>query len=171
MSVERVRRFALIGKSGAGKSTVAEQISSNYGVRHISTGAICRQISMLLFGNDDKASTQRIDDALTPIDPSIFLRASLRDVQQDEPICLDSLRFSADYDLARYQGFEIIRVTASSEKRTKRLATRGQVFDLEIDGNHRSETELDFVSVDFTVLNDGTKDEIKDALRSIFSAT
>lgn len=163
------RRFALIGKSGAGKSTVAEQIASDYGIRRISTGTICRQISILLFGNEEKASTQRIDDALTQIDPSIFLRAALRGVTPDESICLDSLRFLTDYSLARDEGFTIIRVTASDETRTRRLAGRGQVFNLDVDGRHRSETELDAAKADFLIENDGPKAEIEAALRSIFS--
>ncbi|MER8724372.1 AAA family ATPase [Mesorhizobium sp. M1027] len=169
MTAARAGRFALIGKSGAGKSTVAEQMGRDYGIRRISTGTICRQISMLLFGNQEKASTQRIDDALTQIDPSIFLRAALRDAAPEESICVDSLRFSPDYRLARDQGFEIIRVTASDETRTRRLAARGQVFNLAVDGRHRSETELDTAEADFTIHNDGKKDEIEAALRSIFS--
>lgn len=169
MTAARARQFALVGKSGAGKSTVAEQISRDYGIRRISTGAICRQISMLLFGNEDKATTQRIDDALTQIDPSIFLQAALRGAAPEEQICVDSLRFAADYSLARAQGLEIIRVTASDETRTRRLAARGQVFNLDVDGKHRSETELDTTEADFTIHNDGTKDEIEAALRSIFS--
>lgn len=159
----------MIGKSGAGKSTVAEQISREYGIRRISTGAICRHISMLLFGNEEKASTQRIDDALTQIDPSIFLKAALRDARPEEPICVDSLRFLSDYSFARGQGFEIIRVAASDKTRTRRLAARGQVFNLDVDGRHRSETDLDRAEADFTIHNDGTKYEIEAALRSIFS--
>ncbi|GAA4125827.1 AAA family ATPase [Aminobacter aganoensis] len=169
MTSARARRFALIGKSGAGKSTVAERISRDYGIRRISTGVICRKISLLLFGNEDKASTQQIDDALTQIDPSIFLRAALRGAAPEESICVDSLRFSTDFRFARDQGFEVIRVTASDETRTHRLAARGQAFNLDVDGRHRSETELDTAEADFTIYNDGAKDEIEAALRSIFS--
>ncbi|MBZ9766557.1 hypothetical protein LB526_07260 [Mesorhizobium sp. CA6] len=148
---------------------MAEQIWRDYGIRRISTGAICRQISMLLFGNEEKASTQRIDDALTQLDPSIFFRAALRSAAPEESICVDALRFSADFRFAREQGFEIIRVVASDETRICRLAARGQVFNLNVDGRHRSETELDTSEADFTIHNDGTKDEIEAALRSIFS--
>lgn len=72
------RRFAIIGKSGSGKSRVAETLSELLGVRHIRTGTICRQIARLLFDNEDKQSTQRLDDVLTTIDSSIFVRAALR---------------------------------------------------------------------------------------------
>ena len=125
MTAFRIRKIALIGKSGAGKSTVAERIAQDYGFRRISTGTICRKISMLLFGNEDKASTQRIDDALTLVDPSIFLRAALREARPQEPICVDSLRFISDYNLARSQGFEIIRVTASDATRERVVLLRG----------------------------------------------
>lgn len=147
---------------------MAEQIERDYGIRRISTGSICRKISMLLFGNEEKRFTQRIDDALTQIDPSIFLRAALRGAAPEEPICVDSLRFSADYSLAREEGFEIIRVIASDDTRRRRLAARGQVFNLDVDGRHRSETDLDAAEADFTIHNDGMKDEIEAALRSIF---
>lgn len=167
MSVEGVRKFALIGKSGAGKSTVANQIARLSGARRVSTGAICRSISKLLFANEDKTSTQRIDDALTIIDPSIFLKAALRDVKPDEAICVDSLRFASDYQIARSSGFEIIRVVASDKIRAIRLSKRGQVFNPDVDGRHRSETDLDDVLVDFTIENDGTEQAIEAAVRSI----
>ena len=167
MTALRIRRLALIGKSGAGKSTVADHIARAYGIRRVSTGTICRKITMLLFGNEDKASTQRIDDALTLVDPSIFLRAALRESELYEPICVDSLRFASDYDLARSQGFEIIRVLASDATREYRLAARGQVFNISTDGMHRSETDLDEAQVDFTIHNDGTPEEIDSILRSV----
>lgn len=169
MTPSRAGRFALIGKSGAGKSTVAEQIEREYGIRRISTGTICREISMLLFGNEEKASTQRVDDALTQIEPSIFLRAALRGIESEAAICVDSLRFLTDYDLARDEGFEVIRVIASDETRICRLTARGQAFNPDVEGRHRSETELDTAEADFTIHNDGTKGEIEAALRSIFS--
>lgn len=169
MNGARPRRLALIGKSGAGKSTVADIISQDYGIRRISTGSICREISRLLFGNENKASTQKIDDALTQIDPSIFFKAALRGAAEQERICVDSLRFAADYELARAQGFEIIRVTALNETRMRRLEARGQVFIPNVDGKHRSEVDLDTAAADFKIQNDGTEDEIRTALKLIFA--
>lgn len=162
-------KIALVGKSGTGKSEVSRHLAERYGLKHIKTGSVCRQISHLLFGNDDKANTQRLDDQLTKIDPSIFLRAVLRDVDTTEPIVIDALRFKSDYALARQMGYSIIRVVANADVRIQRLQMRGQVFIPETDGMHRSEVELDDVPVDFEVVNDGSISDLHAALESALS--
>jgi cytidylate kinase len=93
-------RIALVGKSGAGKSEVSRYLAEMHGFSAIKTGAICRTISMILFGNEEKSSTQRLDDTLTAIDPSIFLRASLRDADLTGDMVVDALRFAEDLRLA-----------------------------------------------------------------------
>ncbi|PCH69245.1 MAG: hypothetical protein COC12_09360 [Rhodobacteraceae bacterium] len=150
-----IRRFALIGKSGVGKSTVAMLLKLHYGAHRVSTGQICRKIAHLLFGNEAKESTQRIDDALTQIDPSIFLNAALLSAPIDQSICVDSLRFKSDMAKARQSGFTIVRIVAAESTRLQRLSDRGQEFDPAVEGLHRSETELDQAQVDHTITNDG----------------
>jgi dephospho-CoA kinase len=167
MTASAPRRFALIGKSGAGKSTAAEMIFDFYGARRVSTGVICRKISRLLMGNEDKASTQKIDDALTTIDQSIFLNAALRDIPDNDAICLDSLRFRSDLQIARERGFLVVRITAPDEIRILRLKERGQVFDQGVDGCHRSETELDDAEVDFVIHNNGSREAMRLAVENI----
>jgi dephospho-CoA kinase len=162
-------RIALIGKSGAGKSTVARIIETTYNVPIVSTGAICRHIAEALFGNDHKASTQKIDDALTTIDESIFLKAALRDISTTTKVCVDSLRFLSDFRYAREKGFFILRVVAPDYLRLQRLRQRGQVFDPLKDGGHRSETELDSVDVDFQLANDSSIDATRIAVSALFA--
>ncbi|NLR72835.1 hypothetical protein HGI47_18325 [Novosphingobium sp. ERN07] len=147
-------RYALLGKSGSGKSRAAEILSDLLHVPHIKTGAVCRQISHILFGNEDKRSTQRLDDALTPLDPCIFLRAALRSVGSDQGFVVDALRFCEDLAMAQNYGCLTIRISAPDDQRLRRLAERGQVFDPATDGLHRSETELDASAVDFEISND-----------------
>lgn len=159
-------RIALIGKTGAGKSEVSRYLES-LGSRRCSTGAVCRSISTILFGDDSKRNTQALDDVLTLIDPSIFLKAALRDLDQAAPLVIDSLRFLSDYDFVRSQGFSVIRVTASEENRKDWLMKRGEKFDFGRDACHRTEIELDEVAVDATIVNDGTKDALLDQVREI----
>ena len=157
-------RFALIGRTGAGKSEVAQILGELRGCQIVKTGRICRQVSKLLFGNEDKRSTQLLDDVLTPIDASIFLKAALRDINIDLPTVIDSLRFTSDFKLAGEMGFRIIRVAAPEHQRNLRLTERGQVFDPTRNGNHRSEIELDHVPVLFTLVNDGSREELRERL-------
>lgn len=167
---DHLMRVALIGKSGVGKSTVAKLLNYHSGAERVSSGTICRQIAKLLFGNDDKSTTQTLDDALTQIDPSVFLNAALLAAPAGRPICLDSLRFKSDYEIAKRRGFTIVRVTAPDEVRVARLFERGQRFDLVKDGSHRSETELDEVDVDHTVENSGDIDVLEDSVRALIGS-
>ena len=167
MTLSRTTRFALIGKSGAGKSTAAEMISSFHGARRVSTGVICREISHLLFGDENKASTQKIDDALMTIDQSIFLKAALRQIPETDSICVDSLRFKSDLQIARDQGFYVIRIVAQEKLRLERLDARGQIFDQALDGCHRSETELDDAEVDLVIFNGGSREKMRLAVEKI----
>lgn len=167
---DHLMRVALVGKSGVGKSTVAKLLNYHSGAERVSSGTICRQIAKLLFGNDDKSTTQTLDDALTKIDPSIFLNAALLAAPAGRPICLDSLRFKSDYEIAKKLGFTIVRVTAPDEVRLERLSERGQRFDLVKDGSHRSEIELDEVNVDHTVENSGDINALEDSVRALIGS-
>lgn len=161
------KRVALIGKSGAGKSTVANLLQLHCGTSRISTGAICRKLSYQLFGDEAKSSTQRIDDALTALDPSIFLNAALLGVDDDSSFCIDALRFQSDLDIARKRDFVVVKVIATDNIRFSRLKKRGQIFDPDSDGTHRSETELDSAQVDFTIENIGDIAALEQAVRAI----
>jgi dephospho-CoA kinase len=160
-------RIALVGKSGAGKSEVSRYLAEMHGFSAIKTGAICRTISMILFGNEEKSSTQRLDDTLTAIDPSIFLRASLRDADLTGDMVVDALRFAEDLRLAKTLSFQTLRVKSDATLRLQRLTARGQAFDLVAEGLHRSETELDDIDVDFEVENDGSLPDLHAVLDAI----
>lgn len=159
--------YALVGKSGSGKSEIAQLISNLTGARIVKTGAICRGISKSLFGDDSKSNTQRLDDALTTLDPSIFLRASIRDIAPTEAIIVDALRFRSDFEIALSSGWKTIRVTAPDSVRVRRLTARGQQFDLHTDGKHRSEIELDEVSTDFSIENAGPLSNLSSVVANI----
>lgn len=148
------KRIGLVGKSGSGKSVAGSFLNIQHGYRHVKTGAICREIARMLFGNEDKKSTQLLDDTLTQIDNSIFLRASLEGVNLEGLIVIDSLRFKSDLDLARELGFFVVRIEADEPTRLSRLRSRGQAYDPKTDGIHRSEVELEVEVVDATICND-----------------
>lgn len=159
-------RIALTGRSGAGKSEIASILREEFKCEVVSTGRICRAIAQLLFGDDSKSSTQALDDALTTLDASIFLKAALRTSDTtNNNVVIDSLRFTSDANLATDLGFHLLRIEAPDEVRFRRLQTRGQAFDPSAIEQHRSENELDAYPVDGRLSNYGSRDDLREALR------
>jgi hypothetical protein len=121
---------------------------------------MCRAVSRLLYGNEDKSNLIALTDALQSLDPTVFLKASLRNLSSEKSLVIDALRYIHDYEYAVAQAFYLVRITSPLHLRRKWLEERGQRFDFETDGKHASETQLSHVQVDVTVENDGTKEQL-----------
>lgn len=151
--------FALVGKSGAGKSSFGKLLASELDIPYVKTGKVCRTISKILFGTESKDDTQALDDALRTIDQSIFLKATLRESIALKGGIIDSLRFYSDYELVKSMECIVIRVTCNDEVRRNRLKGRGRALT-NINEEHCSETDLDMVNVDFEYDNSGDSEEL-----------
>ena len=161
--------IALYGRTGSGKTTVAEAFVREYGYVHRKTGAACRALCLDLFGSENKALMNKVTDALREIDPAVWLRAALR--QEDAgylgPIVLDSVRFWPDYQYVVERSFVTIRVTAPPDDRAGRLSLRGQSFDLLSDDLHPAEIELATANFDFEIDNATTISDLLDQVRRV----
>ncbi len=155
-----VRFLPLVGRSGSGKTVISNFLAENYGFDACETGFMCRQVSKLVFGDEDKLHLNQVTDALQTIDRTIFLKAALRQVTHGSPVVIDSLRFLPDLEYAKSRGFRIIRILASEEKRAEWLEERGQVYNFSEDEKHNSEVELSDVDVEMEIYNNSGKDEL-----------
>lgn len=158
MSPTTPRNIALYGRTGSGKTTVAEVLVREYGYTHRKTGAACRALCSDLFDSEDKALMNKVTDALRDIDPAVWLRAALSqsNVGSAPPVVLDSIRFRPDYQYVIDRDFVTIRITAPPDARVERLTGRGQQFDLLRDDLHPAEIELSSERFDFTIDNVGS---------------
>lgn len=138
----RLPNIALSGRSGSGKSTVAEYLEKRYGYTICRTGVAVRAVCSLLFQSEAKEITNRVTDLLRSADEFVWVRAALRNASPDKPIVFDSMRFRSDYDYLSSAGFRTWQLQASVLVCAKRLTTRGQVFAVGKDETHRTETEL-----------------------------
>jgi cytidylate kinase len=160
-------KIALSGRSGSGKSTVAQYLIERHGYVRYSTGVACRELCNRFFGNESKAILNKVTDALKAIDQDVWLRAALSSFEPTRPAVFDSMRFSNDYTFLQKQGFIMWRVEAPLPVRLRRMAERGQIVSPE-DDEHAAETELD--SYSFDQLLDNTEDGVESLARKVEKA-
>jgi dephospho-CoA kinase len=145
--------IALYGRSGSGKSTVAQFLVTQHGYQHAKTGAACRNLCRELFGSESKSLMNEVTDALKRIDDSVWLRAGLAGLRDDSPNVFDSMRFKGDYKFFYAHAYVLVHIRAPAELRASRLGGRGQPFDPSIDEIHPAESELESFTFDFTIDN------------------
>ena len=146
--------IALFGRSGSGKSFVADRFCQNYGYSLISTGVICRRICNEVFGEESKTSLNILSTKLREIDEDIWIHAAMRNATQDSLIIFDSIRYLSDYKYFRRNNFCIVKIESDPSLVVKRLEERGQIMS-DDDRAHPSEWEVEQQDFDFTIMNDG----------------
>jgi dephospho-CoA kinase len=108
---------------------------------------------------------------MTEIDPLVWIRLVERQIdnhidimaelgQTEINVVITDLRKVPEYEWARANGFTIIRVTAPDDVRIGRAIKAGDDF-CENDLEHSTELEIDNFTVDYTVENNGTVDELE----------
>ncbi|MBV9158485.1 MAG: AAA family ATPase [Acidobacteriaceae bacterium] len=145
-------RIALSGRSGSGKTVIAEYLVEKHGFKSCSSGVACRDLCRRLFGTESKTILNQVTDALKAIDSKVWLNAALCSVDDDRPLVFDSMRFSTDYDFFREREFTTWRIEAPLTIRLERMRKRGQSVTAE-DDEHRAETELDAFVFDRVIDN------------------
>src|SRR5690242_9306970 len=116
---------ALYGRSGSGKTEIANYLTSKYGYIRTSTGSACREICQLLFQDESKTLLNRVTDAMKSIDENVWLRAALRKIEPGHAVVFDSMRFHSDYEYLRGHGFSLWRIDAPLDLRLIWLQRRG----------------------------------------------
>jgi dephospho-CoA kinase len=146
------KNIALSGRSGSGKTEIADYLVEKHGYTRCSSGAACREICKRFFGTDSKAILNRITDAFKAVDPDVWLNAALSSAAADAPVVFDSMRFITDYTFLKGRGFFTWRIEAPHNVRLDRMRERNQVVTPE-DDEHRAETELDQEAFDQIIDN------------------
>lgn len=134
---------ALYGRSGSGKTTIANHLVTKHGYCRLHVGGAVRKISLWLFGSEAKDITYQVTDAMRSIDENVWLRVVLSSAPSDCPLVLDSLRYNSEYDYLTDKGFVYWRVDAPLSMRSERLKERGQEWIPAVDDLHTSEVELE----------------------------
>ncbi len=175
-----MRRIALIGKPGAGKSTCRTELAAaGFKVARVSLAAPLYDVQRAFYERLGRplAEGQQDGELLN------FLGAHFREVRQaslledfavrtqlgmvlapDLLLCDDAR--PKDVEGLRSLGFSIIEVTAPEDLRRARKAARGDLRN----GNESHSTELGAFQPDGQVVNSGTRAELRQRLLEVIDA-
>lgn len=168
--------IAVIGKMGAGKSTLADLLIEHWGYRRLSFAAKLREVAVSIWGEsarNDRAKLQGLGVAVREIDEDAWVNAAMqtmqnyrrglhlvgadsdevmRDMERPMRFVIDDCRFPNEYQVLREQGFVFVQIEADETVRIDRLQRNGKLTDVS-QLNHVSETALDGYSADYKIVN------------------
>jgi dephospho-CoA kinase len=187
ITVEReveVVKIALTGKMRAGKDEVAQHLYIKYGFDRIAFGDALKRIAHETFpwvseGSKPRALYQKFGQLMREIDSDVWIKHAERKVKgtidfrvnvgaDQVGIVITDVRQENEVAWCRANGFTIIRVTAPDEVRIARAIRAGDSFT-EDDLEHVTESAIDGFSVDYSVANDGSVDELKSQIDEILA--
>jgi dephospho-CoA kinase len=159
--------IAILGKAGAGKSTVAGALRNHFNYDVVSFAGPLKDVAEDLWGfgaRTDRYKLQSLGVAVRAIDEDTWVdlfmdRVAALDSEalsidgETYPICTDDCRFPNEYRRLKEVGWRFVRVHASIDTRVTRLRANGKLTDLE-QLAHVSETSLDGYAVDYHLNND-----------------
>jgi dephospho-CoA kinase len=171
-----VAKIALCGKLRSGKDTAANHLYIRHGFDRVAFGTALKKVSHEAFPwisefSKPRALYQSVGQLMREIEPDVWIRHAERAVKgkidfrvsmgaEAIGIVLTDLRQLNEYEWARANGFTIVRVTAPDNVRIGRAIKAGDDF-CENDLEHSTELAIDGFAVDYTVVNDGTVDDLK----------
>ena len=140
-------RICLIGKMGAGKSTVAQIICENvHNMQTLSLAEPVKAIATEHFGMavKDRRLLQIIGGTGRALNPNTWIDILLRKVEDTMSYVIDDARFPTEIEQLKKEGFVVVYVDASVECRLGRLKNRyGIHAQQHIDNMHDpSESQL-----------------------------
>lgn len=161
--------IALLGKMGAGKTTIAEILEADYRYLRIPIAAELKSVAQRIWGEGaatDRDKLQRLGVAVREIDADAWINSALTRMdylcdprRQTFPrpgrFVVDDVRFPNEYWALKERGFIMIRVVCDEERRVDRLIRNGKLQDMS-QLEHESEKQLDDAEVDFTIENIGS---------------
>jgi dephospho-CoA kinase len=178
--LERLPHIAFTGKAGAGKSTAASALVDHLGYRLVSFAAPLKNAAALIWGPEartDRSLLQWLGQIIRERDEFAWVDAAIRQIDDEfnnsphvtghaPRIVIDDLRFPNEYHRLKEEGFVIVRVEANRHSRIDRLKANGKLQD-EAQLEDTSETALDSYEADYTIVNDGTPEELAEQIRVI----
>ena len=176
MSTSRNNLHQIIGLSGrnsAGKDTLAEYLTENFGYTHVSTGDMVRGEAMKLYGNIERETLQKVGPAYkAEHGAGVFVKLALK---QPRPIIVSGIRSMGEFNVIKNAGGVMVFVDADPKLRYERMKKRArdaeaskgfeEFMKLDEAEKNAGAADADFrvdeinEKADIQIDNSGTKDE------------
>lgn len=123
--------FGLAGTFSSGKDSLAYFLEENYGVKHISTSDILRELAQEKYGSIERPILYKTADELRTKNPGVLSEMALEryeNYQNDYPngVCVSGLRAWAEAEIIRQRGGLIIFTDAPAKLRYERSIERAR---------------------------------------------
>ena len=137
----------IIGISGtncSGKDTLAGYLAKNFGYTHISTGDICRDLAMELYGNIERETLQKVGpEYKTKYGAGVFVELALK---QPCPVAICGIRSMGELKVIKKAGGVMVFINADAKLRYDRMKKRAR--DAEANKSFKEFMELDEREID-----------------------
>jgi dephospho-CoA kinase len=179
-----VVKIALTGKMRSGKDLCGNHLYIRHSFNRVAFGDALKKNAHATFPwvsefSKPRALYQQYGQLMRQIDPDVWIKHAERAIKgaidfnvntgaEKVGVVITDLRQPNEYEWARANGFTIIRVTAPDEDRIARAKIAGDDFN-EADLEHETESHIDRFSVDYTLENNGTVDELKAQVDAILA--
>lgn len=168
----------LIGKAGAGKTTVAQYLRDRYGYRAYALATRIKEIAHELFldgppEGKPRELYQKVGDQMRAIDPHCWIRALRKRIAEDRktwsgPMVIDDVRYPKEV-VAFQDEFVPVLIETAYDVRLERLRQRDGHVDEAVLG-HGSERGVDEIKAMFqvyTLSNNGSIEELYQSVNEL----
>ena len=151
-------KIAITGKMCSGKTFISNLLAKKYKLKKLSFGGKIKELAQDLFGmnNKDRLLLQSLADKMKEIDNDVWVKYITNKIGHDDNIIIDDLRFYNELKYLRNNGFTIIRLLISEDKRIERLKTKYRDnYEKHLAGfYHNSEKDILSLTVDLEINSD-----------------
>ena len=174
-------KIALIGKMRSGKDTVGKWLIEDYGFKKFAFGTAIGRVIHEYFpeafaDGKPRKHYQLIGQTFRQLNPDVWINQMLRDIDIEKRraypntfnIVITDVRQENEVKALRELGYTIVKVEADDDIRIDRIIKSGDVFNIH-DLQHETEVFSDLVDADYTIVNNGTKEELKQEVLNIIN--
>jgi len=116
-------KIAIIGKICSGKSTCAQYLRDKYDFKIHSFGAPVKKYAKEIFNEKlkNRKLIQEFAQKIKEIDNDVWVNYLLNNINMNDNIIIDDLRFPNEYSALKKKGFIIVKLLISKEFQEERI--------------------------------------------------